>query len=104
MQAMCAAKAIPVWCGGMMESGIGRVHNIAMSTQAGFIWPGDVSASRRYWEEDIIDPEVTVSPQGTIGAPQSPGLGYAVRTKRIEQLTVTREVLSDTAATVSVAG
>ncbi len=104
MQAMCAAKAIPVWCGGMMESGIGRVHNIAMSTQAGFIWPGDVSASRRYWEEDIIDPEVTVSSQGTIGAPQSPGLGYAVRTKRIEQLTVTREVLSDTAATVSVAG
>jgi o-succinylbenzoate synthase len=75
----------------MIESGIGRAHNIAMSTQAGFIWPGDVSASRRYWDEDIIEPEVEVTPRGTIAAPQTPGLGYEIRERRIEQLTVRHE-------------
>ena len=56
---------IPIWCGGMLESGIGRAHNIAMSTLAGFTLPGDVSASARYWEEDIIEPPVKVSSRGT---------------------------------------
>src|SRR6202035_3142120 len=56
------AAGIPVWCGGMLESGIGRAHNIALATLANFTLPGDVAASKRYWEEDIIDPEVTVSP------------------------------------------
>jgi O-succinylbenzoate synthase len=91
IQAYCAEHDIPVWCGGMIESGIGRAHNIAMSTQAGFIWPGDVSASQRYWEEDIIEPEVTITPQGSIRVPQSPGLGYRIRKKRIEELTVRQE-------------
>src|SRR2546422_9052008 len=69
---------IPVWCGGMLESGIGRAHNIAMATLAGFTLPGDVSASSRYWEEDIIEPAVTVSSRGTIVAPGKSGIGYDV--------------------------
>jgi O-succinylbenzoate synthase len=94
IQAYCAGAGIPVWCGGMMEAGIGRAHNIAMSTQAGFVWPGDVSASRRYWDQDIIEPEVEVTPQGTIRVPQTPGLGFEIRKRRIEELTVRHETYS----------
>jgi len=85
---------IPAWCGGMLESGIGRAHNIAMATLAGFTLPGDVSASGRYWEEDIIEPPVTVSSRGTITAPDKPGIGFEVNIKRIEQLTVRKEVIT----------
>jgi o-succinylbenzoate synthase len=88
VEEVCRTRAIPVWCGGMLESGIGRAHNIAMSTLAGFTLPGDVSASARYWSEDIIEPEVEVTPKGTIHVPKAPGIGYAVRRDRIEQLTV----------------
>jgi O-succinylbenzoate synthase len=84
---------IPVWCGGMLESGIGRAHNIAMSTLAGFTLPGDVSASARYWEEDIIEPPVTVSARGTIKAPDAPGIGFNVNTARIDALTVRKETI-----------
>jgi o-succinylbenzoate synthase len=84
---------IPIWCGGMLESGIGRAHNIAMSTLAGFTLPGDVSASARYWEEDIIEPPVTVSPRGAITAPESPGIGFTVNLPRVEALTVRKEVI-----------
>lgn len=84
-------RGVPVWCGGMLESGVGRAHNIAMSTHAGFTLPGDVSASKRYWEEDIIEPPVTVSERGTIKAPTSAGIGYEVNEKRIESLLVRRE-------------
>jgi o-succinylbenzoate synthase len=90
---LCQANAIPVWCGGMLESGIGRAHNIAMSSLADFSLPGDVSASRRYWTEDIIEPEVEVTRQGTIRVPTAPGIGYAPRLDRIESLTQRREVL-----------
>jgi o-succinylbenzoate synthase len=83
--------SIPVWCGGMLESGVGRAHNIAMSALPGFVLPGDVSASQRYWDEDIIDPEVEVMPAGTIRVPTTPGLGYSVRRKRVESLTVRQE-------------
>jgi O-succinylbenzoate synthase len=86
-----AAHGIPVWCGGMLESGVGRAHNIAMSTLAGFTLPGDVSASERYWEEDIIDPPVTVSASGTIQSPPGIGIGFQVSEKRVEALTVRRE-------------
>jgi O-succinylbenzoate synthase len=72
----------------MLESGIGRAHNIAMSSLPGFELPGDVSASQRYWAEDIIEPEVEVTPRGTIPAPMKPGLGYAVKSDLIERLTV----------------
>jgi o-succinylbenzoate synthase len=87
----CRARGIPVWCGGMLESGVGRAHNIAMSTLPGFVLPGDVSASQRYWAEDIIDPEVTVTRGGTIEVPTAPGIGYQVRRDRVEALTVRAE-------------
>jgi len=90
LQEACRERAIPVWCGGMLESGIGRAHNIAMSTLPGFTLPGDVSASKRYWHDDIIEPAVEVTPRGTIEVPQGAGLGYAVRRDLIEKLTVRR--------------
>ena len=90
---LCKEKGIPVWCGGMLESGIGRAHNIAMSSLENFSLPGDVTASKRYWAEDIIEPEVEVSPQGTIKIPSGAGIGYTPRLDRIESLTRRREVL-----------
>lgn len=93
IQKFCADRGTPVWCGGMLESGIGRAHNIAMSTLAGFSLPGDVSASARYWEEDIIKPEVTVSPRGTIAVPGGIGIGYEVNERRVESLVKRREEL-----------
>jgi O-succinylbenzoate synthase len=86
-------RGIPVWCGGMLESGIGRAHNIALSTLEGFTLPGDVSASARYWTEDIIEPEVTVSAEGEIAISDTPGRGYEVRTGLIEKLTVRKETI-----------
>lgn len=88
---VCRARNVPVWCGGMLESGIGRAHNIALSGLPGFTLPGDVSASRRYWKQDIIHPEVTVTPQGVIRVPQTPGLGYAPDLDAIKRITVRRE-------------
>jgi O-succinylbenzoate synthase len=88
LQKACKERGVPVWCGGMLESGIGRAHNIAMSTLPGFTLPGDVSASQRYWDEDIIEPAVEVTAKGTIRVPQAPGIGYAVRRDRVEKLTV----------------
>lgn len=93
VERICRERGIPVWCGGMLESGIGRAHNIAMATLEGFTLPGDVSASARYWEEDIIDPPVTVSPHGTISAPNVPGLGFELKHKRIDRLTTRKEVI-----------
>jgi O-succinylbenzoate synthase len=84
-------RGIPVWCGGMLESGIGRAHNIALSTLDNFSLPGDVSASQRYWAEDIVEPEITVTAKGEIVVPTSAGRGYAVRTDLIEKLTVRKE-------------
>ena len=93
IQGFCSGQGIPVWCGGMLESGIGRAHNIAMSTLRGFTLPGDVSASARYWDEDIIEPPVTVSPRGTITVPAGPGIGYEVNERRVESLVKRREEL-----------
>ena len=89
----CRRHGIVNWCGGMLESGIGRAHNIAISTLANFTLPGDVSASRRYWKEDIIDPEVTVTPQGSIEVSDQPGRGFSLKPDLIEKLTVRKEVL-----------
>lgn len=86
----CMRHGIPLWCGGMLESGIGRAHNIALSTLSGFSLPGDVSASRRYYSEDTIKPPVTVTPSGTILVPESPGIGFIPDTDRIERATVRR--------------
>ncbi len=79
---------VPVWCGGMLESGIGRSHNIALSSLPNFALPGDVSASKRYWAEDVIEPEVTVSKTGEIDVPTSPGRGFEVKRDYVERLTV----------------
>jgi O-succinylbenzoate synthase len=84
-------RGIPVWCGGMLETGIGRSHNIALSSLENFRLPGDVSASKRYWKEDIIEPEVTVSSKGEIQVPDSPGRGFEVRELLVQRLTVRRE-------------
>ena len=91
IQAYCLAKNVPVWCGGMLECGIGRAHNIAVSSLPGYSLPGDVSASKRYWAEDVIEPEVEVSPEGTIHVPEAPGLGYHVRRELVERWTVEKE-------------
>jgi o-succinylbenzoate synthase len=90
---VCQANNIPVWCGGMLEAGVGRAHNIALSTLENFRLPGDVSASKRYWKEDIIEPEVEVTSQGTIAIRDEPGTGYRVREDLIEKLTVRKETL-----------
>jgi len=82
---------VPVWCGGMLESGIGRAHNIALSTLEGFRLPGDVSASKRYWKEDIIEPEVKVGADGMIPISDEPGTGYHVREDLIKKFTVREE-------------
>jgi len=91
IQAYCLGREVPAWCGGMLECGIGRAHNIAVSTLPGYALPGDVSASARYWTEDVIEPEVTVTPEGTIRVPESPGLGYHVRQDLIERWTVEKQ-------------
>jgi O-succinylbenzoate synthase len=94
IQEFCLGRDVPVWCGGMLESGVGRAHNIAMSTLKGFTMPGDVSASARYWEEDIIEPPVKVSARGTIRAPVGPGIGYQVNERRVESLTTRSEQIA----------
>jgi O-succinylbenzoate synthase len=88
-------RGIPVWCGGMLESGIGRAHNVALASLENFSLPGDVSASSRYWVEDLIEPEVTVSAAGEIVVPTSSGRGYEVRTDLVERLTVRKETIRD---------
>jgi len=90
---VCQAGGIPVWCGGMLESGVGRAHNIALSTLENFRLPGDVSASKRYWHEDIIEPEVKITPQGMIVISDQSGTGYRVRQDLVEKLTVRKETI-----------
>ena len=90
---VCQTHNVPVWCGGMLETGIGRAQNIALSTLPNFSLPGDVSASKRYWKEDIIEPEVEVSPKGMIAISDQPGRGYRVKPDLIEKLTVKKETL-----------
>src|SRR6201988_388508 len=91
---LCAARKIPVWCGGMLESGIGRAHNIALASLKGFTLPGDISASSRYFERDIISPAVTVPPDGTVAVPDRPGLGFEIDLDFIKHLTETRVYIS----------
>ncbi|MGA2328503.1 MAG: o-succinylbenzoate synthase [Bryobacteraceae bacterium] len=84
---------VPVWCGGMLESGVGRAHNIALSTLENFILPGDVSASRRYWARDVIAPPVEVTPGGTILVRDDPGFGYPLDLDFVRRITVREETL-----------
>ncbi|MBI4456262.1 MAG: o-succinylbenzoate synthase [Acidobacteria bacterium] len=88
---LCFVQGIPVWCGGMLESGIGRSHNVALSTLPGFTIPGDVSASRRYYQEDTTTHPIEVSPQGQIQVPTGPGTGYEADLPFIDRVTVKEE-------------
>ena len=90
---VCQANGLPVWCGGMLESGIGRAHNIALSTLPNFILPGDVSASKRYWRRDITLPPVEVSAAGTIQVSDAIGFGYEIDEDFLESLVVRTRVL-----------
>ena len=85
------AAGVPVWCGGMLESGIGRAHNVALATLPNFVLPGDVSASKRYWKRDIIQPAVETTPRGTIEVRDAPGFGYDLDIDFIKSITVRQE-------------
>jgi O-succinylbenzoate synthase len=91
---VCAAAGIPVWCGGMLEAGIGRAHNIALATLPNFTLPGDVSASKRYWKHDIIVPEVETTADGTIAIRDEPGFGYEIDHEFLRSVTQMQESVS----------
>ena len=84
---LCQARSVPVWCGGLLETGIGRAANLALASLPNFTLPGDLSASDRYYEDDVIDPPVRLAPDGTVAVPAGPGLGVRVRLDRVEALT-----------------
>jgi len=101
---LCAEAAIPVWCGGMLESGIGRAHNVALASLPNFSLPGDLSPSARYWAADIVSPEWTMDAAGMVGVPRDRrGIGVEVDTQRIGALTVRSEVLRAESVTVAFA-
>jgi O-succinylbenzoate synthase len=91
---VCRDNGVPVWCGGMLESGIGRAHNVALSSLENFSLPGDVSASKRYWSEDIIDPPVEVSSEGQIAQSNAPGIGYGINEDLIQKFTIRSQVFA----------
>jgi O-succinylbenzoate synthase len=88
---LCAERGAPVWCGGMLETGIGRAGNVAIASLPNFRLPGDLSASRRYYVEDLVEPEFMLEPNGTMVVPTGPGIGVQVREKKLEQVTLRRE-------------
>lgn len=87
----CETKNIPVWCGGMLESGIGRAGNVALASLSNFKLPGDISASKRYYKQDIVEPEFVVNPDGTMDVPNKPGIGVEVNMKMLEKITVRKK-------------
>lgn len=90
----CAQHGIPVWCGGMLESGVGRAHNVALASLPNFVLPGDLSPSDRYWERDIVTPEWTMSADGMVTVPlEKPGMGVTVNLDRVDDLTVRCETV-----------
>jgi o-succinylbenzoate synthase len=92
---VCAAQGIPVWCGGMLESGVGRAHNVALASLPNFSMPGDLSPSARYWERDVVSPEWTMDADGWVKVPlDGPGAGVAVDRHRVDDATVRSEVLT----------
>ena len=91
IEQVCRERGISAWCGGMLESGIGRAHNIALASLEGFDLPSEVSASSRYWEADIIEPPVTVEPDGSVRVSDRPGLGFEVDTNLVDRITVRAE-------------
>jgi O-succinylbenzoate synthase len=90
----CESHSVPVWCGGMLESGVGRAYNVALASLSNFLKPGDVSPSARYWAQDVVTPEWTMSDQGMVRVPlDRPGIGVTVDVERVEALTVRRQEL-----------
>jgi O-succinylbenzoate synthase len=87
----CASKNIPVWCGGMLESGIGRAGNAALASLPNFTLPGDISASKRYYKEDIVEPEFVVNKDGRMNVSTNPGIGVDVNIEKLEKVTVKKE-------------
>lgn len=88
IQEVAAGRGKPVWCGGLLESGIGRAHNMALATLANFKLPGDLAESARFYAEDVIDPPVTLTDRGTLAIPARPGIGFDVREDRLRRYTV----------------
>ena len=84
----CLARGVPVWMGGMLETGIGRAANVALASLPGFTLPGDISASARYYAEDLVEPPFVLNPDSTLTVPQSPGLGITVRQDLIKRATL----------------
>ena len=99
---LCLSRDVPIWCGGMLESGVGRAHNIALASLPGFTLPGDISASRRYFARDIIVPEVEVDAAGTVQVPRAAGLGFEVDRDYVEAVTASVERIAPHRPAVSV--
>jgi O-succinylbenzoate synthase len=91
---LCRTRGVPVWCGGLLETGIGRATNIALASLPNFVFPADLSASDRYFHEDLIDPPVTLNADGTITVPAETGLGFAVNLDRVERCTIRRTTVA----------
>lgn len=91
---LCRQHGIPVWCGGMLEAGVGRAHNIALASMDNFTIPGDTSASSRYWAEDLVEPEIALSAPGIITVPDHPGIGFRLREDIISKHLVREEKVS----------
>jgi O-succinylbenzoate synthase len=90
---LCREQGMPVWCGGMLETGIGRAHNVALASLPGFTLPGDISASARYFHQDIVDPPFVVNGDGTMTVPTGPGLGVAVLPDRLYAATCRQQTV-----------
>jgi O-succinylbenzoate synthase len=100
---ICQRAGIPVWCGGMLESGIGRAYNVALASLPNFSLPGDLSPSSRYWARDIVSPEWTMDADGMVRVPTTPGIGVELDLDLIESLTVRKHVLAAPRPAVAVA-
>jgi O-succinylbenzoate synthase len=90
---LCRGRDVPVWCGGMLETGIGRAHNLALASLPGFTLPGDISASARYFHQEIVEPAFAVNPDGTMTVPSGPGMGVSVMLDRVESATRRRHLI-----------
>lgn len=93
IEALCRSRDVPVWCGGMLEAGVGRAHNLALASLAGFTRPGDISESRRYFQRDIVTPEFVMN-EGMMAVPEGPGIGVEPDVERIEALAVRKEAFA----------
>jgi O-succinylbenzoate synthase len=90
---LCRGRGVPVWCGGMLETGVGRASNLALASLPGFTLPGDISASDRYYVQDITNERFTLNPDSTIDVPTGPGLGVSIDPAALERFTINRIAL-----------